>query len=80
MKIKCPNCGSKNVVCEAEADIRFIVDDYGKIEIISDWEILPKILKIIMLFTGVNVRSATKFLCMTRKLRKMIKVLFAGRK
>ena len=38
MKIKCPNCGSKNVVCEAEADIRFVVDDYGKIEIISDWE------------------------------------------
>ena len=38
MKIKCPNCGSKNGVCEAEADIRFIVDDYGKIEIISDWE------------------------------------------
>ena len=38
MKIKCPKCGSTDVICEAEADIRFVINEHDDIEIISDWE------------------------------------------
>lgn len=38
MKIKCPNCGSSNVICEAEATIRFMFNEKDNIEIISEWD------------------------------------------
>ena len=38
MKIKCPNCGSTNVICESDATIRFVFNEKGNIEIISEWD------------------------------------------
>lgn len=38
VKAKCPNCGSYNVVCEAEVTIRFMFSKEGKYEIISEWD------------------------------------------
>lgn len=40
VKIKCPQCGSYNVICEAEVTIRFMFSKEGKYEIISDWDSL----------------------------------------
>ena len=37
MKIKCPSCGSTDVIAEAEVVVRFRVDDVDNVEIISEW-------------------------------------------
>ena len=35
--IKCPNCGSTDVIAEAKSIIRFRFNEYRNIEIISEW-------------------------------------------
>ena len=42
MKIKCPNCGSTDVIAEAKSIIRFRFNDCGNIEIISEWNDIVK--------------------------------------
>ena len=35
--IKCPNCGSTDVIAEAEIIVRFRINDNGDVEIVSEW-------------------------------------------
>ena len=37
MKIKCPNCGSTDVIAEAEIIVRFRINDNGDVELVSEW-------------------------------------------
>ena len=37
MKIKCPVCGSTDIVAEVEVPIRFRINENDNIEILSEW-------------------------------------------
>ena len=38
MKIKCPKCGSGDVILECKTTVRFKINKRGNIKIVSEWQ------------------------------------------